>query len=108
MVSHDDDVDAAMQVHLLQTVHQLTDDVIDLPQRVVQLQTGMRIIQKHERLTDVMKDVFSLTSLLSGPRRCPKVSGCSEWTAKTYGLKTDDNDDREYTAEYNISLIIIS
>ncbi len=37
MVSYDDDVDAAMQVHLLQTVHQLTDDVIDLPQRVIQL-----------------------------------------------------------------------
>lgn len=55
-----------------------------------------------------MKDVFALTSLLSGPRRCPKVSGCSEWTAKTYGLKTDDSDDGEYTAEYNISLIIIS
>ena len=42
MVSHDDDVDAAMQVHLLQTVHQLTDDVIDLPQRVIQLKTGKK------------------------------------------------------------------
>lgn len=40
MVSYDDDVDAAMKVHLLQTVHQLTDDVIDLPQRVIELQTG--------------------------------------------------------------------
>lgn len=37
MISYDDDVDAAMQVHLLQTVHQLTDDVINLPQRVIQL-----------------------------------------------------------------------
>lgn len=37
MVSNDDDVDAAMQVHLLQAVHQLTNDVINLPQRVIQL-----------------------------------------------------------------------
>ena len=37
MVSHDDDVDAAMQVHLLQPVHQLTNHVVQLPQRVVQL-----------------------------------------------------------------------
>ncbi len=40
MVSYDDDVDAAMKVHLLKTVHQLTDDVVDLSQRVIQLQTG--------------------------------------------------------------------
>lgn len=37
VVAHDDDVDAAVQVHLLQSIHQLTDDVVDLPQRVVQL-----------------------------------------------------------------------
>lgn len=37
MVANDDDVDAAVQVHLLQSVHQLTDDVVDVPQWVVQL-----------------------------------------------------------------------
>lgn len=37
VVSYDNDIDAAMQVHLLQAVHQLTNDVIQLPQRVVQL-----------------------------------------------------------------------
>lgn len=42
MVSYDDDVDTAMKVHLLQTVHQLTDDVIDLPQRVIELQAGTK------------------------------------------------------------------
>lgn len=40
VVSDDNDVDTAMQVHLLQAVHQVTDDVIDLSQRVVQLWTG--------------------------------------------------------------------
>lgn len=40
VVSYDNDVDTAMQVHLLQAVHQVTDDVIDLSQRVVQLWTG--------------------------------------------------------------------
>lgn len=29
-----------------------------------------------------------LTSLLRGPSLCPNVSGCSEWTAYTYGLRT--------------------
>lgn len=38
-----------------------------------------------------------LTSLLSGPSRCPKVSGCSEWTAYTYGLRGRDAD----TADVN-------
>lgn len=38
MVADDDDVDAAVQVHLLQSVHQLADDVVNVPQRVVQLQ----------------------------------------------------------------------
>lgn len=33
----------------------------------------------------------TLTSLLSGPSRCPKVSGCSEWTAYTYGLQRRDS-----------------
>lgn len=41
MVSYDNDIDTAMKVHLLQAIHQLTDDVIDLPQRVVQLWAEM-------------------------------------------------------------------
>lgn len=43
MVSHNDDVDAAVKVHLLQSVHQLTDDVVNFPQRVVQLRKGHMI-----------------------------------------------------------------
>lgn len=43
MVPHNDDVDAAMQVHLLQAVHQLTDDVVHLLQRVVQLQAQQTV-----------------------------------------------------------------
>lgn len=39
MVSNDDDVDAAVQVHLLQAVHQLTNDVVQVPQVDVQLWT---------------------------------------------------------------------
>lgn len=37
MVSNDNDIDTAMKVHLLQAIHQLTNDVINLSQRVVQL-----------------------------------------------------------------------
>lgn len=40
MVAHDDDIDAAVQVHLLQSVHQLTDDVVNVPKWVVQLRVG--------------------------------------------------------------------
>lgn len=38
VVSYDNDIHTAMQIHLLQAVHQLPDDVINLPQGVVQLQ----------------------------------------------------------------------
>lgn len=37
MVSYNDDIDTAVQVNLLQTIHQLTDDVVHLLQRVIQL-----------------------------------------------------------------------
>lgn len=37
MIAHQHDVHTAMEVHLLQPVHQLTDDVIDLLERVIQL-----------------------------------------------------------------------
>lgn len=93
VVAHDDDVDAAVQVHLLQSIHQLTDDVVDLPQRVVQLRgrdthkhTHTDALQKNKAHPWTMEwrwdpDGVSLTSLLSGPSRCPKESGCSECTA---------------------------
>ena len=35
----------------------------------------------------LFRDGVGLTSLLRGPRRWPNVSGCSECTAKTYGLQ---------------------
>lgn len=39
VIPHQDDVDTAVQFHLLKSVHQLTDDPVDHPQRVVQLET---------------------------------------------------------------------
>lgn len=39
VVSCNNDVGAAVQVHLLQTIHQLTDGVIELPQSWFQLKT---------------------------------------------------------------------
>ena len=41
MVGDDDDVEAAVEVELLQAVHQLTHDVIHSPQRLTQLHTHM-------------------------------------------------------------------
>ncbi len=38
MVAYDDDVDAAMEVHLLQAVHQLTDDLVYVHEGFKQLQ----------------------------------------------------------------------
>lgn len=40
VVSHEDDVNTAVKVHLLQAVHHLTNNVVDFPQRIVQLSKG--------------------------------------------------------------------
>ena len=37
MIPHQDDVDTPVQFHLLESVHQLTNDSVNHPQRVVQL-----------------------------------------------------------------------
>jgi len=37
MIAHQDNVHTAMEVHLFQAVQQLTDDVIDLLESVIQL-----------------------------------------------------------------------
>lgn len=50
MVSYDNDIDTAMKVHLLQAIHQLTNDVIDLPQRVVQLWAEMNRNKEKRRI----------------------------------------------------------
>lgn len=50
MVSYDNDIDTAMKVHLLQAIHQLTNDVIDLPQRVVQLWAEMNRKKEERRV----------------------------------------------------------
>lgn len=48
MVADDDDVDAAVQVHLLQSIHQLADDVVNVPQGVVQLRGGDTHFENHK------------------------------------------------------------
>ena len=35
VVSHQDDINTAVEPHLLQSVHQLTHNLVNLPQRVV-------------------------------------------------------------------------
>lgn len=50
VIPHQDDVDTTVQLHLFESIHQLTDDAVDQPQRVVQL--------KHTRDTEV-SDVHS-------------------------------------------------
>lgn len=58
MVSYDNDIDTAMKVHLLQAIHQLTNDVIDLPQRVVQLWAEMnRNKGKKKEKTDTLENL---------------------------------------------------
>lgn len=100
VVSYNDDIDTAVQVHLLQTVHQLTDDVVHLLQRVIQLhtrQTGWRKkkkkwprqlqnVQTHFQQLRVSPrcwadpdDVRRCRAALSGRRKC---MACRE-TAQT-------------------------
>lgn len=94
VVSHEDDVNTAVKVHLLQAVHHLTNNVVDFPQRIVQLSKGgwkhasQSLWSCRVAANLSMSIAFSSctntvtpTSLLSGPRRWPKVSGCSEWIA---------------------------
>lgn len=49
MIAHQHDVHTAMEVHLFQPVHQLTDDVIDLPERVIQLSQHTHTQSKHSQ-----------------------------------------------------------
>lgn len=76
VVSYNDDIDAAVQVHLLQTVHQLTDDVVHLLQRVIQLharQTGWGTNEPKKEMAETVPKGFA--SHLAAERTQPVSEG---------------------------------
>lgn len=90
MVADQDDVDAAVQVHLLESVQQLTDESVDTPQRTVELEHIHVQVQSTTTVLHLYK--HTLTSVLIGPNLCPYVSGCSKCTANTYGLEPPETE----------------
>lgn len=85
VIPHQDDVDTAVQLHLFKTIHQLTDDSVDHPQRVVQLKhTRHEVSDVHSKCSHAHRRVGHSRLCSWGPfcvRTCPVVR--SAWHIHT-------------------------